>query len=82
MDGQTSRFFFNHQPLDIIHDANFCRGILAIWLSKDTSRPSLRAQLLGENHAIVNTTYRSKVIVRPKTIRSAIELLIGGSDGL
>jgi len=47
-DGQTSQFFFNHQPLDIIHDANFAEAFLAIWLSKDTSRPSLRAQLLGE----------------------------------
>lgn len=48
IDGQTSQFFFNHQPLDIIHDANFADAFLAIWLSKDTSRPSLRAQLLGE----------------------------------
>lgn len=48
MDGQTSQFFFNHQPLEIIQDADFAEAFLAIWLSKDTSRPSLRAQLLGE----------------------------------
>lgn len=48
IDGQTSQFFFNHQPLDIIQDANFAEAFLAIWLSKATSRPSLRAQLLGE----------------------------------
>lgn len=48
IDGKTSQFFFNHQPLDVIHDTNFAGAFLAIWLSKDTSRPSLRAQLLGE----------------------------------
>lgn len=48
IDEQTSQFFFNQQPLGVMHDANFAAAFLAIWLSKDTSRPSLRAQLLGE----------------------------------
>ncbi|MGL5048677.1 MAG: chalcone isomerase family protein [Shewanella sp.] len=48
IDGQTSLFFVNQQPLDMIHDANFAEAFLAIWLSKHTSRPNLRAQLLGE----------------------------------
>ncbi|MGL4446438.1 MAG: chalcone isomerase family protein [Shewanella sp.] len=48
IDGQTSQFFFNQQPLTQIEDPNFAEAFLAIWLSPHTSRPDLRAQLLGE----------------------------------
>lgn len=48
IDGKTSQFFYNQQPLNMIDDAHFAQAFLAIWLSPKTSRPSLRAQLLGE----------------------------------
>ncbi|MCL1089982.1 chalcone isomerase family protein [Shewanella profunda] len=48
VDGQTSQFFYNQQPLNMINDTHFAEAFLAIWLSPQTSGPSLRAQLLGE----------------------------------
>lgn len=48
IDTQHSQFFFNGQPLKIIDEPKLAEAFLAIWLSTNTSRPSLRAQLLGE----------------------------------
>ncbi|MGL5359930.1 MAG: chalcone isomerase family protein, partial [Shewanella sp.] len=48
IDGQRSQFFFNQQPLNLIEEPQFAEAFLAIWLSPRTSRPELRAQLLGE----------------------------------
>ncbi|MFV0597288.1 chalcone isomerase family protein [Shewanella sp.] len=48
IDSQRSQFFFNGQPLEVIQEPQFAEAFLAIWLSTNTSRPSLRAQLLGE----------------------------------
>lgn len=45
---QQSQFFYNSKPLDMINDANFANSFLAIWLSEKTTRPELRAQLLGD----------------------------------
>ncbi|MFB2659335.1 chalcone isomerase family protein [Shewanella mangrovisoli] len=48
IDAQRSQFFFNGQPLGIIEEPKLAEAFLAIWLSTNTSRPTLRAQLLGE----------------------------------
>ena len=41
-------FYFNGRSIGIVDEAGFAQGFLAIWLSNETSRPKLRAQLLGE----------------------------------
>ncbi|QYJ79783.1 chalcone isomerase family protein [Shewanella acanthi] len=48
IDPQKSQFYFNQQPLGVIENPQFAQAFLAIWLSNKTSRPALRAQLLGE----------------------------------
>ncbi|MEL4239988.1 chalcone isomerase family protein [Shewanella xiamenensis] len=48
IDANQSQFYFNQQPLGLIQEPQFAQAFLAIWLSTKTSRPSLRAQLLGE----------------------------------
>jgi hypothetical protein len=46
-DDGTSTFFLNGAPLGSIDDAAFGRHFLDIWLSPGTSRPELRARLIG-----------------------------------
>ncbi|MCE9679487.1 chalcone isomerase family protein [Shewanella sp. AS1] len=45
-DGQ-SHFYFGEQPIGVIPDPRFGEAFLSIWLSKNTSEPRLRKQLLG-----------------------------------
>lgn len=45
---QVSQFYFNGKPLSKAMPAGFSDDFLAIWLSEQTSRPSLRKLLLGE----------------------------------
>ncbi|PKG81027.1 hypothetical protein CXF85_19895 [Colwellia sp. 75C3] len=42
-----SVFYFNQQYVGVINDAKFGQMFLAIWLSENTSEPSLRHELLG-----------------------------------
>ncbi|GGI69813.1 chalcone isomerase family protein [Shewanella gelidii] len=42
------RFYFNHRPLQGDFSAAFSRAFVSIWLAEQTSRPELRAQLLGQ----------------------------------
>tara|TARA_B100000809_G_scaffold105053_1_gene103560 strand:- start:104 stop:598 length:495 start_codon:yes stop_codon:yes gene_type:complete len=42
-----SAFYYNQQYVGIINDPKFGQIFLAIWLSKKTSEPSLRLELLG-----------------------------------
>ncbi|MDO8860333.1 chalcone isomerase family protein [Haliea sp. E1-2-M8] len=42
-----STFYFNGEKLGMMEDADFGAYFVAIWLSPDTSRPALRAALLG-----------------------------------
>lgn len=41
-------FSFNGKPLGTITEPGFARAFIDIWLSEQTSRPDLRAQLTGE----------------------------------
>lgn len=43
-------FYFNGEELGQINDEKFADNFLAIWLSADTSEPSLRKQLIGGKH--------------------------------
>ncbi|WP_462167420.1 chalcone isomerase family protein [Pseudoalteromonas sp. GB43] len=43
-------FYFNDKKLGQIDDNRFADNFLAIWLSADTSEPSLRKQLIGGKH--------------------------------
>ncbi|MEI8646244.1 chalcone isomerase family protein [Pseudoalteromonas sp. Hal040] len=43
-------FYFNDKELGQIDDKRFADNFLAIWLSADTSEPSLRKQLIGGKH--------------------------------
>ncbi|TMP46158.1 MULTISPECIES: chalcone isomerase family protein [unclassified Pseudoalteromonas] len=43
-------FYFNDKELGQIDDNKFADNFLAIWLSADTSEPSLRKQLIGGKH--------------------------------
>lgn len=45
-----SYFFLNDEELGVISEPEFSEAFLAIWLSEDTSEPSVRAQLIAENH--------------------------------
>lgn len=47
-NAQVSQFYFNGKPLSKAMPAGFSDDFLAIWLSDQTSRPSLKKQLLGE----------------------------------
>ncbi|MBQ4833420.1 chalcone isomerase family protein [Pseudoalteromonas sp. MMG010] len=46
-DTGESTFYFNTLALGEINDPEFAEQFLAIWLSKHTSQPLLRKQLLG-----------------------------------
>jgi len=41
-------FYHNNRLLGHINDAQFSEKFIAIWLSKQTTRPKLRQQLLGQ----------------------------------
>ena len=43
-------FYFNNDKLGVVEDKQFADHFLAIWLSSDTSEPSLRKQLIGGKH--------------------------------
>lgn len=45
---QGARFFHNGDPIGTIDDAAFTRAFFGIWFDRNTSRPDLRRQLLGE----------------------------------
>ncbi|MBB1269312.1 chalcone isomerase family protein [Shewanella sp. SR44-3] len=42
-----SHFYFGEYAIGKVEDGDFGRAFLSIWLSKKTSQPQLRAQLLG-----------------------------------
>lgn len=44
----VGEFFYNDKSIGEISVTGFAQAFLAIWLSENTSRPDLRAQLLGE----------------------------------
>ena len=44
----VGEFFYNDKSIGEISVTGFPQAFLAIWLSENTSRPDLRAQLLGE----------------------------------
>ncbi len=46
-DGHT-QFYFNGEPAGTVEDSAFTQAFFDIWLSKDTSEPEMRKQLLGE----------------------------------
>ncbi|MGF1709407.1 chalcone isomerase family protein [Vibrio kagoshimensis] len=46
-EDQTSRFYFDDQPIGVVSDKGFGQAFLSIWLSEKTSEPKLRKQLLG-----------------------------------
>ena len=46
-EDQTSRFYFDDQPIGVVNDKEFGQAFLSIWLSENTSEPKLRKQLLG-----------------------------------
>ena len=48
MQTQKSVFYYNDEYLATIEDPNFGQIFIDIWLSKSTSQPSLREELLGE----------------------------------
>jgi hypothetical protein len=48
MQKEKSVFYFNDKYLGTIDDPNFGQMFIDIWLSKNTSQPSLREELLGE----------------------------------
>ncbi|WMN62004.1 chalcone isomerase family protein (plasmid) [Pseudoalteromonas xiamenensis] len=45
-DGSTS-FYYNHNQIGVIEDADFTSWFFNIWLGAKTSEPALRAELLG-----------------------------------
>lgn len=47
MQKEESVFYYNDEYLGTIEDANFGQIFIDIWLSKNTSQPTLRAELLG-----------------------------------
>lgn len=49
VQNNKSMFYFNDVQVGVIEQAEFSQLFLAIWLSKKTSEPELRAELLGEN---------------------------------
>ncbi len=46
-EDNRSTFYFNGEKLGMMEDADFGTHFVAIWLSPDTSRPTLREALLG-----------------------------------
>lgn len=49
IDEGKSAFYFNDRYIGIINDSEFGQLFLDIWLSENTSEPSLRLDLLGKN---------------------------------
>lgn len=49
VDNGRSVFYFNNEKVGVIHQQEFSRLFLDIWLSPDTSQAQLRAQLLEGN---------------------------------
>jgi hypothetical protein len=47
IDQGRSVFYFNQQYIGVINPSEFGQIFLAIWLSENTSEPSLRLELLG-----------------------------------
>jgi hypothetical protein len=47
-EDRSSEFYVNGRPAGTIPDPLFGQQFLDIWLSPDTTRPQLRAQLLGQ----------------------------------
>lgn len=47
IDQGRSVFYFNKQYIGVINEPEFGQIFLAIWLSENTSQPSLRQELLG-----------------------------------
>lgn len=47
--GEAARFFHNGRFVGEIRDAEFARRFFGIWLTPQTSEPSLREALLGRN---------------------------------
>ncbi len=49
VDNGKSIFYFNNEKVGVIHQQEFSRLFLDIWLSPDTSQAQLRSQLLEGN---------------------------------
>lgn len=49
LPGGSNTFYYNGQTLGGLDDPTFGQHFLNIWLSPNTSRPKVRAQLLGSN---------------------------------
>ncbi|MCG9697077.1 chalcone isomerase family protein [Shewanella sp. Isolate11] len=47
--GGESQFYLDDKLIGMINDPAFGQAFLSIWLSKNTTEPQLRRQLLGEN---------------------------------
>ena len=45
----TSVFYYNDSYIGTIEDAGFSRSFAGIWLSENSSRPGMRARLLGKS---------------------------------
>lgn len=48
-ENNQSQFYFDEKPIGTITDKQFGPAFLSIWLSENTSEPTLRKQLLGLN---------------------------------
>jgi len=48
IDSGSAAFTFNGEALGVIEDPDFGRDFVGIWLSPNTTRPELRAALIGE----------------------------------
>lgn len=48
VQNQQSVFYFNHEKVGVIEEADFSKLFLDIWLSPNTSQTQLRKELLGE----------------------------------
>ena len=50
IQNDKSTFYFNDRHLGVIEDANFGQLFIDIWLSQNTSQPTLRIELLGDSY--------------------------------
>lgn len=50
VEDNQSTFYFNGIRIGVIEDPNFGQLFIDIWLSENTSQPSLRAELLGDSY--------------------------------
>ncbi len=48
LSADSGNFYFNGELLGNVSSPGFAQAFLAIWLSENTSRPDLRAQLMGD----------------------------------